>query len=176
MATIDTRVDEAQLRRNVAAARLPSAAQWDRVEVRLLAAYVTGRAINDLWGYIVYVLHIDTSVLHKVASLPPGAKAVGIFFCLAAVLLVPHFVSLVFFPRRLSVRWPRKLALMGAVVACLTWFHLANQARAIDVGGLAWTYFRYAFADLALAAIYGVSLNAQIARALHDWFFHSQKP
>lgn len=176
MATIDTRVDEAQLRRNVAAARLPTSAQWDRVEVRLLAAYVTGRAINDLWGYVVYVLHIDGSVLHKVATLPPGAHVVGALFAAAMALLVPHFLSLLFFPRRLSVRWPRKLALLGAVVACLTWFHLANQARPMDVSGLAWSYFRYAIADLALATVYGVSLNAQLARALHDWFFHSQKP
>ena len=176
MATIDTRVDEAQLRRNVAAAHLPTSAQWDRVEVRLLAAYATGSAINDLWGFVVHVLNIQVSVLHKVSTLPPGTHAVAILFSLALALLVPHFVSLLFFPRRLSVRWPRKLAWAGAVLSCLTWFHLANQARALDVDGLAWTYFRYALADLALAAVYGVSLNAQLARALHDWFFHSQKP
>lgn len=169
--TIKTTTTEADVRRHVAAVRIPTPSEQDRLEVRLLTIYVTLSFANDLIGPITYIYQIAPSMLFKVASLARATGFVGSLFVVALLLMLPHAVALVFFPRSLACRWPRKAACLAAAITSLTWFYLAVLAVPLDSGPLSFLYGRQAMESLFLSLLFAVSLNAQQLRKLHDWFF-----
>lgn len=156
-----------ELLRGMRAAPIPTAEQQDHLEVRLLTMYLTLSFINDLVGPITYIYQLSPSLLYKVASLSHGSWAVGAMFCAALVLAVPHAVALIFFPRTLATRWPRKAATLAAVIVTVNWCYLAILSLPLDAGPLVWLYLRQAAESVALAFLYAISLNAQLLRALH---------
>ena len=160
-----------QIRRHVAAANVPTPAQQDRLEVRLLTIYVTLAFANDLVGPITYIYQVAPSMLFKVAALAHATWVIGALFLAALLMVLPHAFALVFLPRSLSCRWPRKLACLAAAVTALTWFYLAVLARPLDAGPLPFLYGRQSVESLFLSLLFAVSLNAQQLRRLHDWFF-----
>lgn len=156
-----------ELVRGLVAVDIPTAEQQDRLEVRLLTLFVTCAFINDVIGPITYVYILAPSMLYQVASLSHGSWAVGAMFIAALVLALPHAVALIFFPKSLSVRWPRKLATMAAVLVTITWAYLAILSLPMDSGPLFWLYLRQAVESVFLAFLYATSLNAQLLRALY---------
>ena len=170
MTTTHTPTEE-QLRSHLAAANIPTPREQDRLEVRLLTIYVTLAFANDLVGPITYIYQIAPSMLFKVASLSHAAVGIGALFVLALLLVLPHAFALVFLPRSLALRWPRKLACLAAALTALTWFYLAVLAVPLDAGPLSFLYGRQSLESLFLALLFAVSLNAQQLRKLHDWFF-----
>jgi hypothetical protein len=159
------------VRRHVAAARIPTPSQQDRLEVRLLTIYVTLSFANDLVGPITYIYQVAPSMLFKVASLAHATGVIGLLFIVSLVLMLPHVFSLLFLPRKLGCRWPRKLACLAAAISSLTWFYLAVLASPLDMGPLSLLYGRQGLESLFLSLLFAVSLNAQQLRSLHDWFF-----
>lgn len=155
-----------ELLHGMRSASIPTAEQQDHLEVRLLTMYLTLSFINDLVGPITYIYQLAPSLLYKVASLSHGSWAVGAMFCVALVLALPHAFALVFFPRTLAVRWPRKAATLAAVIVTVTWCYLAILSLPMDAGPLFWLYLRQAVESVALAFLYAISLNAQLLRAL----------
>lgn len=156
-----------ELRRGLDAIDIPSAEQQDRLEVRLLTLYITYVFINGLIGPITYIYSLEPSLLYKVAALSHGSWLVGAMFVAALCLALPHAFALVFLPRTLAVRWPRKLATIAAVLVMLAWAYLAVLALPMDAGPLFWLYLRQAIEAVGLAFLYAVSLNAQLLRALY---------
>lgn len=162
---------EADLRRHVRAAKVPTPTEQDRLEVRLLTIYVTLSFANDLAGPITYIYQIAPSMLSTVASHAHTTGFIGGLFILALTLMLPHAFALIFLPRSLGCRWPRKAACLAAAIATLTWFYLALLAVPLNVGPLSFLYGRHGLASLFLSLLFAVSLNAQQLRKLHDWFF-----
>lgn len=156
-----------ELLRGMAATAVPTPEQQDHLEVRILTLYVTVSFINDLIGPITYIYQLTPSLLYRVAALSHGAWAVGAMFVLALLLALPHAVALLFFPRTLDTRWPRKLATLSAAIVTLTWAYLAVLSLPLDAGPLFWLYMRQAADSIGLAFIYAISLNAQLLRAIH---------
>jgi hypothetical protein len=156
-----------ELLRGMRSASIPSAEQQDHLEVRLLTMYLTLSFINDLVGPITYIYQLTPSLLYKVASLSHGSWAVGVMFGAALVLALPHAVALIFFPRTLATRWPRKAATLAAVIVTVTWCYLAILSMPLDAGPLVWLYLRQAVESVGLAFLYAISLNAQLLRALY---------
>ncbi|HET7155703.1 MAG TPA: hypothetical protein VFI87_10100 [Hyphomicrobiaceae bacterium] len=158
-----------ELRRGLDAVAIPTAEQQDRLEVRLLTLYITYEFINGLIGPITFIYGLEPSLLHKVAALSHGSWLVGVMFIAALLLAVPHAVALLFFPKTLAVRWPRKLATAAAAIVALTWAYLSILAIPLDMGmQLFWVFLRQAFESMALAFLYAISLNAQLLRALNQ--------
>ncbi len=160
------------LERGVRAAEVPTPQQQDRLEVRLLAAYVTLEFLNSLVGPIVYILQLSPSLIYQVAARSGHTDVIAGLFIAAAVLVLPHAVSLVFIPRTLEVRWPRKFATFAVCMVTLMWAYLAVLTLQLDVGPLFWLYVREVVANGGLAFIYAVSLNAQLLRALYKVLNH----
>lgn len=157
--------------RGIAAASIPTAAEQDRLEVRLLTLYITLSFINDLVGPICYVYQLAPSLLFKVASLSHGGWLVGALFIAALLLALPHCIALIAFPRSLGCRLPRQLATGAAALVTLTWGYLAVLAMPLDAGPLSLLYLRQAVESLGLAALYALSLNAQQLRAIASRLF-----
>ncbi|SIQ99536.1 hypothetical protein [Pseudacidovorax sp. RU35E] len=157
--------------RGLSAAAVPTPEQQDRLEVRLLTAFVTLSFINDLAGPITYIFRLAPSMLHKVAALEhglPGAHAIGFAFIVSLLLIVPHAVALAFFPGSLAIRWPRKLATLAAVISAFTWGYLGVLSLPLQTSGaLFWLYERQGIESVGLAFIYAISLNAQLLRAIY---------
>lgn len=147
--------------------KVPSPAQQDRLEVRLLTLYLTWSFINDLAGPITYVFGLAPSLLYQVAAISHGPWFIGGAFILALVLALPHAIALVFFPGTLHMRLPRRLATAAACLVMVTWGYLAVQSLRLDVGLLHWLYLRQAIESGALGFLYAVSLNAQLLRAIY---------
>lgn len=155
-----------ELLRGMRSTSIPTAEQQDHLEVRLLTMYLTLAFINDLVGPITYIYQLSPSMLYKVASLSHGSWAVGAMFCAALALALPHALALVFFPRTLATRWPRKAATLAAAIVTVTWCYLAILSLPMDAGPLFWLYMRQAVESVGLAFLYAISLNAQLLRAL----------
>jgi hypothetical protein len=85
----------------------------------------------------------------------------------ALVLALPHAIALLFFPRTLATRWPRKAATLAAAIVTVTWCYLAILSMPLDAGPLVWLYLRQAVESVGLAFLYAISLNAQLLRALY---------
>ncbi len=155
------------LLRGIESAPIPTPQQQDHLEVRLLTMFVTLVFINGLIGPITYVYGLAPSLLYKVAAMSHGGELVGAMFVVGLVLAIPHAVALMFFPRALSKRWPRKLATLAAVIVTVTWCYLGVLALPLDAGPLPWLYFRQALESVGLAFLYAISLNAQLLRAIN---------
>lgn len=156
-----------ELLRGMRAASIPTAEQQDHLEVRLLTMYIAYVFINSLIGPITHIYQLPSSELYKVASQSPSSWAVGAMFCVALVLALPHAIALLFFPRTLAARWPRKAATLAAAIVTVTWSYLAILSMPLDAGPLVWLYLRQAVESVGLAFLYAISLNAQLLRALH---------
>jgi hypothetical protein len=154
------------------ATAVPTPQQQDHLEVRLLAAYVTLEFLNSLIGPIVYILQLSPSLIYQVATRSSHPDVIAGLFIGAALLALPHAVSLVFLPRTLEVRWPRKCATFAACLVTLVWAYLAVLTLPLDVGPLFWLYVREAATNAGLAFIYAVSLNAQLLRKLYKVLNH----
>lgn len=139
----------------------------DKLEVRLLTAFVTWYYLIELYGLATYTLQLSPSMLHKVAGLSSNPEAIGYAFVIAFVLLVPHAVCLAFFPRYLYVRWPRKLATFAAASTMSLWAYLAVLALPLDVSvPVVRLYILNAMQAGALAFLFAFSLNSQLLRSL----------
>lgn len=147
--------------------RIPSPAQQDNIEVRLLTLFITWSFINDLVGPICYVFGFTPSLLHKVAVVSHGPWLVGGAFILAMVLTLPHAIVLTFMPSAMHLRWPRKLATAAAALVLVTWAYMAVQATKLDFPGLQWLYLRQGACAFFLAFLYALSLNAQLLRRIY---------
>lgn len=156
-----------ELVRGMAHTAVPTAEQQDHLEVRLLTLYITYVFINGLVGPITYIFQLSPSLLFRVASLSHAPNLVGFMYIGALMLATPHALALVFFPKTLATRWPRKLATLAAAVVALTWAYLAVLALPLDAGPLFWLYIRQAVEAIGLAALYAISLNSQLLRAIH---------
>ncbi len=97
-----------------------------------------------------------------------GEWLVGAMFIAALLLAMPHAIALLFFPRTLAVRWPRKCATLAAVLVTVTWGYFGVLAMPLDVGPLSWLYFRQGLESVGLAFLYAISLNAQLLRAINQ--------
>lgn len=157
-----------ELRRGLDAVAIPTAEQQDRLEVRLLTLYITAVFVNGLIGPITLIFGIEPSLVHRVASLSHGSWLVGAMFVTALVLALPHAAALLFFPKTLAVRWPRKLATLAAVLVTVAWGYMAILALPLDMGPVFWLFLRQAFESVGLAFLYAISLNAQLLRALYQ--------
>lgn len=156
-----------ELLRGLDAAPVPTPEQQDHLEVRLLTLYLTWSFINNLVGPITYVYGLAPSLLYQVAAMSHGEWLVGAMFVIALLLAIPHAVALLFFPRTLAVRWPRKCATLAAVLVTVTWCYLGVLALPLDLGPLSWLYFRQGLESVGLAFLYAISLNAQLLRAIN---------
>ena len=155
-----------ELLRGLEAAPVPTPEQQDRLEVRLLTLYLTWQFINSLVGPITYIYGVQPSLLHQVAALSHGEWLVGALFGAALMLAMPHAIALLCLPRTLAIRWPRKCATLAAVLVTVTWCYLGVLALPLDLGPLAWLYFRQGLESVGLAFLYAISLNAQLLRAI----------
>lgn len=158
--------------RGLDATDVPTPQQQDHLEVRLLAAYVTLEFLKSLIGPIVYILQLSPSLISQVALRSGHPDVIAGMFIAAGVLATPHALSLVFLPRTLEVRWPRKFATLAACLVTLAWAYLAVLTFPLDVSPMFWLYVREAASNVALAFIYAVSLNAQLLRALYKALNH----
>ena len=157
-----------ELVQGMLATPVPTSAEQDHIEVRLLSIFVTLSFVNDLAGPIAYVFQISPSMLFKVATMAHGHHLIGILFTTALVLLLPHALALLFLPEKLAHRLPRKLATLSAVIAAMTWAYLAILAMPLDTGApLFGLYLRESAVSFGLAFLYAVSLNSQLLRLLH---------
>lgn len=156
-----------ELLRGLDSAPIPTPAQQDHLEVRLLTIYLTVVFINGLVGPITYIYGLAPSLLYRVAQMSHGTWLVGAMFVSALILALPHAVCLVFFPKTLAMRWPRKAATLAAAIVTLTWAYLAILALPLDAGPLFWLYLRQAGESIGLAFLYAISLNAQLLRAIN---------
>lgn len=157
----------ADLERGMRSMAIPTPAEQDHLEVRLLTLYITWSFINDLVGPITYVYGLAPSLLFKVAQLSHGTWLVGAMFIAALVLALPHAFALTFLPHTLATRWPRKAATWAACLVLVTWAYLAVLSLPLDEGPLFWLYLRQAFESAGLAFLYAISLNAQLLRAIN---------
>lgn len=134
----------------------------DRSEVRLYATMLTGIVVWSLVKPAFYILTADTP-LARVAGMIAPPWVIALAFTLAAVALLPHFVSLVFLPKRLGCKLPRKMAAGAMWAAAALWAYIATRAWPLDMGSIPLTYWLSAFGYLLVAGAYGYSLNAQQA-------------
>lgn len=147
--------------------RIPSPAQQDNIEVRLLTLFITWSFINDLAGPISYVFGFSPSILHQVAVVSHGPWFVGGAFSLALLGMMPHAIVLTFRPGLMDRRWPRKLATAAAALVMVTWAYMAIQSTRLDYPGIHWLYIRQAVSSFFLAFLYALSLNAQLLRRIY---------
>lgn len=142
----------------------------DRTEVRLLAWFVTGGFIWTCLKSAYYLALVPSAALAKVGRVAtvPEWLISGIFI-VAAIMAIPHFASLTCLPNKLHCQLPRQLAAVAAFACAGTWFVLS--AIAFDKLSLAWSPFIYlgnSIGSLAIACIYGFSVNAQQLRERID--------
>lgn len=156
----------AEIAAGLRAVSIPLPGEQDRFEVRLLTAYLMMSFINDLIGPISYIFNVPGSMLHRVASMSGTGDLIGFGFVFAACLAIPHMFALLCYPKFLTARLPRKLAVLAAVVVTLMWSYLAVLAMPLDVGPLSILYARQAIEAVGLAFLLAVSLNSQQLRQL----------
>lgn len=107
-------------------------------------------------------------MLFRVSSMAHSGNLIGLLFVVALLLTLPHAFSLIFLPRHLGCRWPRKLACAAAGLSAVIWFYLAVLAAPLDVGPLAVLYGGHVIQSVFLALLFAMSLNAQQLRNLYD--------
>jgi hypothetical protein len=161
-----------ELVETLAVAKIPSPIEQDRIEVRILTLVLTAFFMGHLLQAVIYILAIDTSTLHRVAAMTHASWLVMVLFGAAALATLPHIVSLMFLPRLLAHRLPRKMACFAAMGTAVLWFYLAALARPLDAGPLTLIYICSGLGALVVAGIFGVSLNSQQLRNLAEKLFH----
>lgn len=161
-----------ELVESLAVAKIPTPIEQDRIEVRVLTLVLTFFFMGHLLQAAIYILAIETSTLHRVAALTHASWLVVALFAAAAAATLPHIVSLLFLPRLLAHRLPRKMACFAAMGTAVLWFYLAALARPLDGGPLTLIYICSGLGALVIAGIFGVSLNAQQLRNLAERLFH----
>lgn len=140
----------------------------NRSEVRIYAAIMTALFIYFMMESGLSALTVPQTPLFKVVSLShhPHVTALAFFICVAMV--IPHVLTLVFFPGFLSRKEPRLIASYGARGCALLWFYFANLARPLDFGELPYFYMARAVLCLLVAAVFAYSLNSQQLREVVD--------
>lgn len=142
--------------------------QQDHLEVRLLSIFATWAFLNGIVGPITYLYQLAPSILYRVAALSQVPQLVLASFIVAGLLMLPHAVALVFFPKTLYVRWPRKCATASAALVAVNWAYLAVLAQPIDSElSLFWLYGRNMVESLGMAFLFAMSLNAQLVRIVY---------
>lgn len=141
-----------------------------KTEVRLYASLITIGFALSLMEPIFYLETVPQSTIYRVASLAPSAACVMAAFGFCLALLTPHLVALLFRPKSLSCKWPRRLAGYSAFGAAVTWLYLANLAIPMDVGGLEIAYAIRTAGCAVVGVTYGFSVNAQLGRDLRKRF------
>ncbi|NDZ11477.1 hypothetical protein C7T35_01470 [Variovorax sp. WS11] len=160
-----------ELVETLAVAKIPSPIEQDRIEVRMLTLMLTGFFMGNLLQGTIYILAIETSTLHRVAAMTHASWLVAVLFASAALATLPHVVSLLFLPRLLAHRLPRKMACFAAMGTAVLWFYLSALARPLDAGPLTLLYICSGLGALVIAGIFGMSLNAQQLRNLAEKLF-----
>lgn len=143
--------------RGVSAAPVPTPQQQDHLEVRLLAAYVTVEFLKSLIGPITYILQLAPSLIYQAAARSGHPDVIACLFIAAALFALPHAFALIFLPRTLEVRWPRKCAAFSAALVAFVWAYLAVLTLPLEVKPLFWLYVREAATAIGLAFIYSIS-------------------
>lgn len=146
--------------------RLPP--NQDKAEVRFYAVVLTGFFIADLLEPIIYGAGVSASMLFRVIALTHFPMLVLALFGLLAALVMPHFVSLLFMPRFLACRAPRKMACAAACCTALLWAWLGTLAQPLDAGALPYLYWFKAAGTALLAGVFALSLNTQLLRKVVD--------
>ena len=137
----------------------------DRAEVRLMSLVITGGFLFGLLEPVFYILSVPASTLAHVAALSVPRLIAGLFLAAAAMTL-PHFGSLLFFPRLLEKRGPRKWATWGAMLSAVLWAYLGTLAQPLDLNLLPLLYWLNAVGCVIVGGVYGFSLNSQQIRSL----------
>jgi hypothetical protein len=153
--------------RGVNAKAVPTPQQQDHLEVRLLAAYVTIEFLKSLVGPITYILQLAPSLIYQAAARSGHSEVIAGMFVVAGLLMLPHAFALLFLPRTLEVRWPRKCAALSAALVGFVWAYLAVLTLPLQIKPLFWLYVREAVTAIGLAFIYSISLNAQLLRRIY---------
>lgn len=137
-----------------------------KAEVRLYAALISIGFALSLLEPIFYVEFVPQSMVSKVAGLAPWRHCIVAAFGLCLAALTPHLVSLLFRPKSLGKRWPRRLAGYAALGSGVTWLYLATLAIPMDAGGVEFAYAIRTLGSAVIGVTYGFSLNAQQGREL----------
>jgi hypothetical protein len=147
----------------LAMAKIP--ADQDRAEVRIYAGAVTFIFMLMCLSPAAFILldpASDISRTTRVTALP-GALIAAAFVC-AALLALPHAVTLVGLPHYLTKRGPRLCAIWGAILAGFTWLYLGVTVEPLDFGDPPWSYWVKAIGAALIAGVYAYSLNNQTLR------------
>jgi hypothetical protein len=140
----------------------------DRSEVRIFAILTAAIYAANLMETTILATKVDSSLLHMIASLTAHADCIPVIFAICAIVMIPHFISLVFFPQWLTCAFPRRMACMGACGAALMWFYLSYLSVPLDIGPVSYLYAFRAVVHLAFAGVLAFSLNAQQIRPRFD--------
>lgn len=141
-----------------------------KAEVRLYASLITIGFALLLIEPIFYLQWVPMSMVSKVAGLAPWKHCVTAAFGICLAAMTPHLVSLLFRPRSLGVKWPRRCAGYAALGGAVTWLYLAVLAVPLDAGGLEFAYAIRMLGCAVIGVTYGFSINAQQGRELKERF------
>jgi hypothetical protein len=159
-----TRIHASDLLRWINNSRI-AAMGTDRAEVRSLSFVVESLFFYHLIEPGFYILFVPESLTWKVAGLSQfGRWPVALVFIGAALMLVPHLVTLAFFPDRLGCQWPRALAARAGLFGATVWIMLAYLSVDLDYEWLTTFFGARVGMDLWVSTVFGLSLNAQQAR------------
>lgn len=135
----------------------------DRAGVRIYAAGMTALFIGGQLVPAMYLISGSTAPVLKVALVSNvSAPLFGFGFFMAALLALPHLISLVFMPDRLGELRPRRLACIGAGIGAVLYLMLGGISVPLDLGVAPWTYYAKAFGCLIVGTIYALSINTQM--------------
>ncbi|UNA00790.1 hypothetical protein ZHS_34 [Edwardsiella phage vB_EpM_ZHS] len=140
----------------------------DRVEVRSLSFIVFALFFYQLAEPGFYITFVRESLFYRVASLNNLNHVLGTAFFVAACMILPHLVNLVFFPKQLARKLPRKIAAFAAMGGAVIWGFLGYKAWPLDYEWLSVVCLLRASIDLWLGVLLGLSVNAQQARDAHE--------
>lgn len=140
----------------------------DRTEVRMLALLVNFFYYLNVMETTTLAASVESSAIHLVVAMSGNSMGVVVIFLVAAAMMLPHLLSLVFMPRWLSCRSPRQLACAGASFTALTWFYLSYLAWHLPLETVSLLYAFRASVHLAFAAVLAFSLNSQQIRPRFD--------
>lgn len=133
-------------------------------EVRVLASLVAAFFLASVGEPLFYLIFVPSSLLSQVARLSTVEYGVPAALAFSFVMTLPHLATLLFWPDKLHLAWPRKIAAWGALIAATAWLYMAALATPLDVGAVEWAYGMRVIGSLLVGGTYGISLNAQQLR------------
>lgn len=140
----------------------------DKVEVRMLSAFVAGVFLLLSIEPLFYIFMVPDSLLAKISNMAWSKWLLMTIFWLSFCCTLPHLFTLTFRPDLLADLLADKVyrtaASAGAIGSAIAWLMLANLVIPLDVGALEWAYGIRGLICVLISIIFASSVNAQQMR------------